>query len=610
MATNITSTELDFNRIKEQLKTHFLSSDEFADYDFEASGLSNILDVLAYNTHYNGLIANFALNEAFLPSAQLRSSVLAISESLGYTPRSKTTARATVNLSVTVSDPNRPGLITLPSGTSFTATVEDVAYVFQTAEDVVGYDDGAGVYQFLTSTGSSSISIYEGEYKTKTFISDSTTNPVYVIPDEFIDTSTATVQVYPTRNSEFFEVYLPLASAQTVTAATRYYSLRESPNGYYELIFGDGITTGKAPAPGEVIQVRYIRTSSSAANTASVFTAQDEITVDDIDYSINVTTVARASGGADKESLESIKANAPISYAAQNRLVTAQDYVALINRNYGTYLDDVTAWGGEDNIPASFGNVYVALKYKEETSEAVKQVVQDSIISNLSDNLSIMSIDTKFAETITTYIETSTFFNFDPSLTSTTLNTTESQVQSAIALYFTDNLNRFNSIFRRSQVLTAIDDLNPAILDSRIDVKVQMRVTPILNKALNYTLQFPVSLQSPNVSNYSVTSSAFYYNGQVCRIRNRINSNVLQIVSSSGDIIVTSIGSYNALNGSINLVAFKPTSIISAESFIKISAVPENQATIRPLRNYVFVQDTTASFASGVIDYQEIKATL
>lgn len=610
MATNITSTELDFNRIKEQLKTHFLSSDEFADYDFEASGLSNILDVLAYNTHYNGLIANFALNEAFLPSAQLRSSVLAISESLGYTPRSKTTARATVNLSVTVSDPNRPGLITLPSGTSFTATVEDVAYVFQTAEDVVGYDDGAGVYQFLTSTGSSSISIYEGEYKTKTFISDSTTNPVYVIPDEFIDTSTATVQVYPTRNSEFFEVYLPLASAQTVTAATRYYSLRESPNGYYELIFGDGITTGKAPAPGEVIQVRYIRTSSSAANTASVFTAQDEITVDDIDYFINVTTVARASGGADKESLESIKANAPISYAAQNRLVTAQDYVALINRNYGTYLDDVTAWGGEDNIPASFGNVYVALKYKEETSEAVKQVVQDSIISNLSDNLSIMSIDTKFAETITTYIETSTFFNFDPSLTSTTLNTTESQVQSAIALYFTDNLNRFNSIFRRSQVLTAIDDLNPAILDSRIDVKVQMRVTPILNKALNYTLQFPVSLQSPNVSNYSVTSSAFYYNGQVCRIRNRINSNVLQIVSSSGDIIVTSIGSYNALNGSINLVAFKPTSIISAESFIKISAVPENQATIRPLRNYVFVQDTTASFASGVIDYQEIKATL
>ena len=565
---------------------------------------------MAYNTHYNGLIANFALNEAFLPSAQLRSSVLAISESLGYTPRSKTTARATVNLSVTISDPNRPGLITLPSGTSFTTTVEDVAYVFQTVEDVVGYDDGAGVYQFLTSTGSSSISIYEGEYKTKTFISDSTTNPVYVIPDEFIDTSTAIVQVYPTRNSEFFEVYLPLSSAQTVTAATRYYSLRESPNGYYELIFGDGITTGKAPAAGEVIQVRYIRTSSSAANTASVFTSQDEITVNDIDYSINVTTVARASGGADKESLESIKANAPISYAAQNRLVTAQDYIALINRNYGTYLDDVTAWGGEDNIPASFGDVYVALKYKEETPEAVKQVVQDSIISDLSDNLSIMSIDTKFAETITTYIETSTFFNFDPSLTSTTLNTTESQVQSAIALYFTDNLNRFNSIFRRSQILADVDDLNPAILDSRIDVKVQMRILPTLGKALNYKLQFPVSLQSPNISNYSVTSSSFNYNGQVCRIRNRINSNVLQVVSSAGDIIVTSIGSYNAQKGSVDLVAFKPTGIVSAEEFIKISVIPENQATIRPLRNYVFVQDTTASFASGVIDYQEIKATL
>lgn len=610
MSTNITSTQLDFNTIKEELKTHFLASAEFADYDFEASGLSNILDVLAYNTHYNGLVANFALNESFLSTAQLRSSVLAISETLGYNPRSKTAASAIVNLSVSVTDPSRPSSITLPSGTTFTTTVDDVSYIFRTLEDYIGSDNGSGLYTFLTNTGSTSLPIYEGVFKTKTFVSDTAGESIYIIPDESVDTSTATVKVFATRNSELFETYLPLDNALEITATSTYYALRESSNGYFKLIFGDGVTTGKTPAVGEIIQVTYLSTNAAVANGAKSFIPQNEITVNDIDYTINVTLVSPASGGGDKETLSSIKTNAPITFSAQNRLVTAQDYIGLINRNYGTFLDDVTAWGGEDNIPASFGDVYVALKYKEGIPEEVKKTVEDSIVSTLSDNLSIMSIDTKFADTLTTYIETQTFFNFNPALVSNTLNTTEGQVRDVVSQYFTDNLNKFNSIFRRSQILSSVDNLSPAVLDSRMDVKVQMRFEPILSKASNYVIQYPVELASPNSLTYTITSSPLVVNGKTCTIRNKLGSTSLEVVSTNGDVVITSIGSYSPANGTINIVSLKPTSILAAVNYIKMSAVPSNQSTIKPLRNYVLVQDSVNSFASATVDYQDIKATL
>lgn len=610
MSVSIKSTDLDFNRIKEQLKTHFLASDEFADYDFEASGLSNILDVLAYNTHYNALIANFALNESFLTTAQLRSSVLSISESLGYTPRSRTAAYATVNLSVTVTSSSRPGVITLPAGSQFTATVEDVSYIFQTIEDHTAFDNGSGFYQFISPIGSSTIYIYEGVYRTKTFIADSTSTPVYIIPDDTMDTSTASVQVYASRSSDLFDTYLSLATAQNVTATSQYYSLREAPNGSYEITFGDGITTGKTPAAGEVIRVTYLSTSAAAANGATSFAPQTEVTVDDVDYTISVSTVSRAAGGSDKESIDSIKANAPISYASQNRMVTANDYIALITRSFGSFLDDVTAWGGEDNVPADFGNVYVSLKFLENTTDAVKQVVKDGIVSNLSDTLSIMSIDTKFTDAVTTYIETETFFNFDPSLTNVTAGTTEGTVQTTIRDYFTTNLNKFNSIFRRSQILADVDDVSEAILNSRMNVKVQQRITPTLSQNLAYTLQYPVALAAPEATTHTITSTPFNTNGKTCTIRNRLGTNILEVVTADGEIVITNIGTYNAVNGSVNIVSLTPTSIVGAASYIKISAVPANQSTIRPLRNYVLTLDTEKSFASAQIDYQEIKVSL
>ena len=208
MATTIKSTALDFKNIKANLKDYLKSQTEFKDYDFEASGLSNILDVLAYNTHYNGLLANFAINESFINTAQLRSSLVSHAESIGYVPRSYTSAQAKLNVNTTVTGTNKPTTIELPRGTQFVSTVDNVSYTFRTREDFIGTDDGTGFYQFVTSVADTTIPVFEGVEKTKTFfVGEVADSQIYVIPDVTIDTSTIRVRVYDSANSLTFTTY-------------------------------------------------------------------------------------------------------------------------------------------------------------------------------------------------------------------------------------------------------------------------------------------------------------------------------------------------------------------------------------------------------------------
>ena len=235
MATTIKSTALDFNTIKSNLKTFLKSKSEFSSYDFEASGLSNILDVLAYNTHFNGLTANFALNETFLDTAQLRSSVVSHAEALGYEPRSITTSSATINAQITISDPSiRPSVVTLPRGTKFTTIVDQVSYTFQTRENFTATNNN-GVYEFQTSTGSKILTIFEGEERTKTFfVGETNERQIYVIPDTTIDTNTLLVDVFETSTGTSFNTYTNLKNAVAIDTSSRHFEVKEVPNGFYE----------------------------------------------------------------------------------------------------------------------------------------------------------------------------------------------------------------------------------------------------------------------------------------------------------------------------------------------------------------------------------------
>lgn len=591
MPTTIKSTRLDFDNIKSSLKQFLEQTDDFSDYNFEASGLSALLDVLSYNTHYNGLIANYALNESFLSTAQLRSSVVGLAASLGYVPTSATGAVATVNITVTGAGPTTR---TLPKGFTVNATVDSTTYTFRTT-DVLTATNNSNVYEFEVN-GSKSIEVREGVSKTKTFIAGPTSeNEVYVIPDASLDLNTVVVKVYDTPSASSSTTYTNINNATAINSTSTVYLLRESPNGFYELTFSNGSNLGKTPPVGGKIEIEYLSTSGADANGARTFTTSN--TIDGLTPTI--TVVNNAAGGAKKEVIESIRKNAPFLFASQNRMVTAEDYAAIALRNYGSVIEDIKAWGGEDNVPPQYGVVYLSIVFKNGTA-TVTQTSTKSGIRTLVDQIAIAGFDIEYTDPVETFIRVSTTFQFNPNLTSETKSSVEANVTSAISTYFANELGGFDESFRRSNMLTLVDEVDASVLSSRSDIKMIRRPTISIGTATTYAIAYPASISSPLDDAFVVTSETFTYTGKVCFVRNKLNTNQLQIVNAStGDIVVDDIGSYDASTGVINLVSFAPSAITSGNSYIEFIATPANQSVINPVRNQILKFDTGGSQSSA-----------
>ena len=615
MATNITSTQLDFNNIKTKLKTFLAGKTEFADYDFEGSGLSNILDVLAYNTHFNGLIANLAINESFLHTAQLRSSLLTHAEALGYNTRSKAASQVSFTASVNLSGITpRNTSYTLPINSKITSNNEEGSFNFMTREVYTATDDGTGVYNFVDVNGSDVLNAFEGEIVTKTFyVGPKTERQVYVVPDENIDTTTAIVKVFPSASSTAFDEFTDLSKAIKVDANSKYYTLREAPNGNYELNFGDGVTFGKSPESGSKIVVEYLRTEGGKANECKTFTTDIQFVVSGQGRTLSIVPTSSSVGGGDAQSLESIRQLAPSAFATQQRLVTAEDYRATIVANFPT-VKDVSVWGGEDNVPVDYGKVYISLEYNDGLAQSAKDIINNRIKTDFSDNLSVMSITPEFIDPVKCYIEMVTEFYYNPDLTGKTTVTLENSIRDIIKTYFSSEINGFGKTFRRSNLLTDIDELDTAILNSRMDIKTQLRLVPTLNIARDYSLAFPVKLATPDDVFHRIESSLFEYPGESgsCRIQNVLGSNILKIVNMSKNqqTVIDNIGNYNTKTGIITLSNFNPSTIIDGVNFIKISATPDNQAIIKALRNFVFDVDSDKFVVSGLVDRENVRVSL
>ena len=307
--------------------------------------------------------------------------------------------------------------------------------------------------------------------------------------------------------------------------------------------------------------------------------------------------MVEASGGSEKESIASIKKNAPALHATQKRLVTAQDYQSLIGSTFSQYLDDVIAWGGQDNIPPKFGSVFVSLNFKDGLSEQAKTEVQRIIKDQLTSNISIMSIDTEFVDPEYTQLELDVSFNVDPAKTSSSIQALEVQVKQLVESYFENNLDTFNTTFRRSNLLSRIDDLSTAILNSRIDVKVQQSVSDILvGFEKDYTVNFPIVLASPDKDEHIITTSSFKYEGQRVYIKNELGSNRLQVFNLNNEVLLYNIGEYDSNAGKITINALN----IEESTNLKISVKPANQSTIKPLRNYIVTLDSSMLNISSV----------
>lgn len=605
----IKTSDLDFNELRKSLKAHLRQSGTFSDYNFEGSGLSSILDVLAYNTHLNGLTANMAINESFLSSSQIRASALAHAETLGYTPKSKVGASSflTVSITPTVGEVE----VTVPEGHEFIGQVDEVGYTFRTTDPttIKVNDDGLAV---------GIVKVSEGQLRRRTFQADVEYSQ-YVIPDEDLDATTLKVEVFDSYTSDRSTSYLNIDTVSGITDNSRIFFVKETSNGHYEILFSDGNVLGQKPKVGSKIVVTYLKTSGTEGNGAATFTTKG------VSQGLEVLSATRSSGGSAKESLESIKLNAPRGFASQRRLVTAEDYTSMISNKYAPFINDVVAWGGNDNVPPEYGKVFVSLNPRFGVDlDDLHTRIKDELTSNLS----IMSIDTEFTDPEVVYITATTVFNIDPTISTETQETYRARVEEVVVDHFADEMNKFNSSFRRSPLLSKIDDLSPAILNSKMSISSQSRINigVLFDEVIAYNsgitvgllpenfivrdfdVNFPFLLASPDKDEHVITTSAFKYNGKNVVVKNELGSYRLQIFDTDGNVILSNVGSYDPAKGSINLRGLRIEE--GTSDTLRVNAVPANQSTIKPLRNYILRLDPIGSSVTANVESDTIGVLL
>lgn len=497
MATNrLQVTELDFDTIKTNLKNFLKSQDQFQDYDFDGAGLSVLLDILAYNTHYNAYYLNMVANEAFLDTAVIRDSVVSHAKTLGYVPYSTTAASATINLTFqsTTSDADT---LTLPRGFNFKSDlVDDVSYNFVILDDTTVTKANSNFYF-------ENLKIYEGTLTTYNFNYNETTNPkaIFKIPDVNIDTRSIKVTVVNSLSNSSIEVYNLSTDILDATSNSNVFFLQEGRNSNYEIYFGNNIL-GKKLIDGSIVSVSYLITNGSLGNKINGFSLSS--TPNKPYIFANIDTVDVSSGGADKESIDSIKFSAPQQYATQNRLVTKKDYESYIQAKYPN-ISSLSVWGGEDEVPSVYGKVFISLKPRDNyfLSQTEKQRIIDEIVTPKS----ILAISAEIRDPEYLYIILNNKVTYDPKKTTLTETSLIDAVRQAILSYKNINLDKFNAIFALSRLQDQIDSVDTnSISGSETIVRLQKRVAPELGVSANYTVTFGVPLKRGTLTDKFTTS--------------------------------------------------------------------------------------------------------
>jgi len=602
MATNLKVTELDFPDIKQNLKNYLKQQSEFNDYDFDGSGLSVLLDVLAYNTHYNALNAHYSLNEAFLDSAQIRGNVVTRAKLLGYVPRSVLSPRAQVNLVVDVSAEvgEKPSVLSLERGTKLNTVVEGEEFQYVVLEtqqaNLVG-----NIYTF------SNVVIAEGTVRTLKYrVDNDIENQKFQLSDFNADTSSLRVRVQENEESTGFDIYTKFESLKNVDASSKVYYLQENASGYYEVFFGDGVT-GFKPSNNNVVTLDYIITEGVESNGANTFSMVDNIG----GYSsITLTTAVNASGGADQETLESIRFNAPLTFTTQNRAVTSEDYAAIIKKEFSN-IDSISTWGGEDNDPPDYGRVYIAIKPL--LSETLTTAEKTDITGAILKGKNVVSITPQIVDPNFTYLELDTFFKYNPNLTDRSSVELQTVVRDTISDYNFNNLNKFDGVFRHSQLTRAIDNSDPSILNTVVRPRMFQYITPTVDtnsvvELQNHTLTFVAPFyQSGSSTDFILTSTAFglaaaptteHFFGDE-PITGSVNRRVFvyKVVSGANVTVISDAGLLEPALGKLTLYNFRPNNT----NRIRLTIIP-NSLDLAPKRDQLISIDNAFVTITPEID--------
>ena len=591
-------TELDFDNIKTNLKTFMRNQDEFTDYDFEGSGINALMDLLAYNTHYLAMNVNMAANEMFLDTASIRSTVVSHAKTLGYTPNSARAPIGTIDVTLN----NIGGLVTaiIPAETVFTSTVDDVSYQFVTiSEHTTNISNGQLSF--------SNIPIYEGTYtKNRYTVDTKNVDQKFKITSDRADTTTLTVQVFSSADSTSFNTYTLATDITQVGSTSEVYFLQECDDGKFEVYFGDGIV-GKAVSDNNVVVLSYVVTNKQEANGATTFNTTATISgITDI----TVATVSAASGGSEPESIQSIKLNAPLDYAAQGRAVTPEDVKAIIPKVYSN-TKSVQVWGGEDNSIAVYGRTYISIV---PTAGVITASAKETIVNDLKNTYTIASVTPVIVDPVTTFIRLGVNFKYNKKNTTKTSETLVSNVTTALQNYDATNLQKFDGVFRHSQVTGIIDDVDSSILSNITTVKLSQFITPTLNVNSKYELEFNNAIYNPHTGHASadggvLSSTGFKIvgNDNEMFLNDDGNGNIRMFYYTDGTTLTyqnETAGGIDYTTGKITIASLNISSISNVDgatsSKIRIVVTP-NSTDVVAVRNQILEID----FANTTVASQE-----
>lgn len=615
--SNIPITNLDFEAIKRSLKDYLRSQDQFRDFDFDGSAMSILLDVLAYNTHYNGFYANMVANEAFLDTAAIRQSVVSIAKHLGYTPRSWCAPRAIVDIDFGENQPtpnvnpledDSAGFI--PRGSRFTTSVinpktlqrQAVSFLTMKEWKVDRADTGTYAGRWVAEN----VEIYEGDIRRMSYIVDSSIpDQRYQIPEERVDTRSLIVRVQKsaTDSTGVDEPWTRVDDINTVTGDSRVFFLQETDTQRYEIYFGDNIV-GRAVENGNVVILEYLVTSGDISNGAGTneTPTQRSFTLELPTPSV-VLVKTPAAGGDQREDIESIRFYAPRIYQAQSRAVTAEDYQAIVVQNFAD-VESVFVYGGEDADPPQYGRVFVSIKPKNGVT--LSPIERLSIAKTVIKRRNVVGVTPVVIDADYTYLLMSTKVRYNPRRTSLQPSGIQTIVEQRIKQYADQELEKFQRNFRASQFSNYVDVSEPSILNSTTTIRMQKRFEPAVPKdpteILNtipsvYTFAFNNPIYHPEPGYKSVVSSTefTYYDPSIrsavtAYIDDDGNGNlrIFTITSTGRRYITTSAGTIDYAKGLISLQNFAP--IFVEGRVIRITVEPAEQ-DIYTYRNQILVVD-------------------
>ena len=482
--TALRVSELDFDSIRTNLKNYLNNQSEFSDYDFEGSGMSVLLDVLAYNTHYMAYYLNMVGNEMFLDTAQLRPSILSHAKQIGYIPSSMKGSEASVNVLVTPSgaEDTSTSSLTLQKFTRFASEAKDgLNYIFSTVDTATANKVGNS---FLFDN----ITLKQGEPAIQRFIVDGSSK--FIIPSSNVDVDTLTVSVQQSVTNTSITSYTKFSNLTELESTSPVYFLEENSDadGNYTLYFGDGIL-GKQLVNDNIVTIQYLDTNGDAANKVNTFISLDGVTP--FTSNIIVKSISAAAGGGMKETIEQVRFRAPYNYTAQNRAVTKNDYEILLLKDYPN-IDAISIWSGTDNDPPVYGKVFISLKPKE--NYQITLIEKERIKKEIIANRSILTVTPDIVDPDYLYFLINAKVNYNPNLTTLDENSIAQLVRQAILDYRDSELKNFNSTFRLSKIQKYIDNAHNSILGSSVSVAVQRRVDITLGSNKNYTIDFNIPL--------------------------------------------------------------------------------------------------------------------